>query len=329
MNQNSPISEPRSDSPLVSIIIPTHNRARLLPTSLESCLAQTYREIEIIVIDDGSTDETPAVMERCNAPEIRYLRTENHGAQAARNSGIAASHGAYLKFLDSDDALMPDALETQVARHAALGADPCAIVTGDVLLTDAAMRKTTLIRPPKPVRQAGEYDLGTVVTHNPMTSCPLYPRAAVTGIGGFDTRVPIQQDYDFAVRIALAGYRFVYFPDVIYRWRVHTLSPRVSQTHRHTAAAHMELIERHARLLAEAFSDAPPPGIERALCSKAATTAFRAAYTGHMQEARQLAAFARKAKRPLGLKMELEMALARSGLAGIMGRFRRWLREMR
>jgi len=329
MNHPPPTTDPGLEAPLVSVIIPTHNRAHLLPTALESCLAQTHRAIEIIVVDDGSTDDTPAVMERHAAPEIRYLRTENRGAQAARNTGIAASHGAYIKFLDSDDALMPDALEIQVARHAALGADPRAIVTGDFLRTDATMRKATLKRPRKPIRQAGEYDLGMVFINNPMTSCPLYPRQAVTGIGGFDTSVPIQQDFDFAVRIALAGYRYLYFPDVIYRWRVHRLSPRVSQTHPHTAAAHVELIERHARMMAEAYPEAPPPGAELALCKKAATTAFRVAYAGFMPEARQLAAFARKVKRPLGLYLEFEMALALSGLAGVLGRIERWLYRTR
>lgn len=325
MNQHAPATDSGHDAPLVSVIIPTHNRAHLLPAALESCLAQTHRAIEIIVVDDGSTDDTPAVMKRHAAPEIRYLRTENRGAQAARNTGIAASRGAYIKFLDSDDALMPDALEIQLARHAALGADPRVIVTGDFLRTDATMRKATRKRPRKPIRQAGAYDLAMVFINNPMTSCPLYPREAVTGIGGFDTQVPIQQDFDFAVRIALAGYRYVYFPDVIYRWRVHRLSPRVSQTHRQTAAAHVELIERHARMMAEAYPDAPPPGAEHALCMKAATTAFRVAYAGFMPEARRLAAFARQTRKPLGLYLEFEMALAMSGLAGVLGRIERWM----
>jgi len=99
----------------VSVIVPTFNRAALLPRALESLLAQTRRADEIIVVDDGSTDGTAAVLERFG-DAIRYIReAENRGISHARNTGMRAATGDYLAFLDSDDAYAPRKLELQAA----------------------------------------------------------------------------------------------------------------------------------------------------------------------------------------------------------------------
>ncbi len=95
--------------PQVSVIIPTYNRARYIARAVESVLSQTYRDFEIIVVDDGSSDNTPQVLERY-ADRIRYVFQENAGPGAARNLGIRVSTGEYLAFLDSDDMWMPSFL---------------------------------------------------------------------------------------------------------------------------------------------------------------------------------------------------------------------------
>jgi len=102
---------------LVSVIVPTYNRAYVLPEALDSVWAQTYRPIELIVIDDGSTDHTDMVVERwCRRHqgddqfELRYFRQENSGAPSARNLGLIQSKGEYIQFLDSDDLLYPEML---------------------------------------------------------------------------------------------------------------------------------------------------------------------------------------------------------------------------
>jgi glycosyltransferase involved in cell wall biosynthesis len=94
---------------LVSIIIPCYKQAHYLPDAIESCLAQTYTHIEIIVVDDGSPDNTGEVAARYTEkyPNVRYVRQDNAGVSAARNTGIAHAQGLYLKFLDSDDLLLP------------------------------------------------------------------------------------------------------------------------------------------------------------------------------------------------------------------------------
>ena len=106
---------------LVSVIIPTYNRAHFLMEAMESVLGQTYRPIELIVVDDGSTDNTREVVEewnqkrpRNNAFELRYFYQENYGPQAARNFGLIESRGEYIQLLDSDDLLSPWKLSCQV-----------------------------------------------------------------------------------------------------------------------------------------------------------------------------------------------------------------------
>src|SRR6202007_291490 len=99
-----------SKQKLASVIIPCFNQARFLGEALESALAQSYGSCEVIVVDDGSTDETAKVAAAFN--RIRYLSQTNRGLAAARNAGLKASAGRYLVFLDADDRLLPDAVAT-------------------------------------------------------------------------------------------------------------------------------------------------------------------------------------------------------------------------
>src|SRR5207253_9919703 len=98
----------------VSLVIATFNHARFLGAALDSALAQTLKRVEVIVVDDGSTDETPAVLARY-ADRVRVVRQPNRGLAAARNTGLAAARGTYVSFLDADDVAMPTKLAVQVA----------------------------------------------------------------------------------------------------------------------------------------------------------------------------------------------------------------------
>jgi glycosyltransferase involved in cell wall biosynthesis len=99
----------------VSIILPTYNRAGLLPRSIESLLGQTYGDFELIVVDDGSQDDTAIVVAKFADKRIRYVRhIRNRGVAAARNTGLTEVHGAYIAFQDSDDQWMPEKLERQM-----------------------------------------------------------------------------------------------------------------------------------------------------------------------------------------------------------------------
>ena len=111
---------------LVSVIIPCYNGSRFLPEAIESVLAQTYLQFEIIVVDDGSTDNSGEIATRYSS--VRCISQENQGVAAARNRGLSESKGSYLVFLDQDDRFLPNALEIGVS---CLNAHPdCAFVFG-------------------------------------------------------------------------------------------------------------------------------------------------------------------------------------------------------
>ncbi len=119
-----------SDSPLVSVIIPTYNYAGYLPRAIGSCLDQTYRNLEVIVVDDGSTDNTATVASEFGN-RIVYVRQENQGVSAARNTGLGRAKGEYIAFLDADDVLLKDCIASTVA--VLLGHPDIGIVFTDTL----------------------------------------------------------------------------------------------------------------------------------------------------------------------------------------------------
>ncbi len=108
------------DEPQVSVVIPTFNRARSVVEAVESVLAQTYRGAEVIVVDDGSTDDTSAVLTTFGG-RIRVIRQENGGVSSARNAGVLAARAPWVAFLDSDDLWMPEKLELQLREVEACG----------------------------------------------------------------------------------------------------------------------------------------------------------------------------------------------------------------
>jgi glycosyltransferase involved in cell wall biosynthesis len=102
-----------SENPLVSVIIPVYNGARFLRAALESVLAQTYRNFEVIVVDDGSVDDSGVIAQ--SFPEVRYIHQTNQGVAAARNHAIEVARGEYFAFLDQDDLWTADKLKLQIA----------------------------------------------------------------------------------------------------------------------------------------------------------------------------------------------------------------------
>lgn len=108
---------------MVSVIIPSYNRAGSIRAAVESVLKQSYADLELIVVDDGSTDDTEAVLKGIDDDRLRYIYQENAGACVARNTGIAAARGEYIAFHDSDDIWHPTKLEKQMAAFETYGAD--------------------------------------------------------------------------------------------------------------------------------------------------------------------------------------------------------------
>jgi GT2 family glycosyltransferase len=200
-------------SALVSIIIPAHNSARWLAATLESALAQTWPHKEIIVVDDGSTDDTAAVARSFAARGVQSLTQPNLGAAAARNTGLARARGDYVQFLDADDLLAPDKLERQVRLLQAAGDGCIASCAWSRFIDDPATAQ------PDPHRELW-CDLAPVdwlvlaAEHNRMmaTATWLLPRAIVARIGPWETtyRANPLDDMDYFDRARAACRRVLF-----------------------------------------------------------------------------------------------------------------------
>jgi glycosyltransferase involved in cell wall biosynthesis len=101
--------------PVISVIVPAYNYGRFLRECLDSVFVQTFRDIEVIVIDDGSTDDTPGILESVSEPRLKHFRIPNGGISGARNAGLRRAPGEFVAFLDADDRWRPHKLETELA----------------------------------------------------------------------------------------------------------------------------------------------------------------------------------------------------------------------
>jgi glycosyltransferase involved in cell wall biosynthesis len=182
----------------VSVIIATYNRAHVVGDAVESVFRQTHPALEVIVVDDGSTDATPSTLARFG-DRIRVLRQENRGVAAARNAGIAASSGDYVLFLDSDDVLAPPCIERELARYAA---DPSlGLVFVDAEFFDDDGRLVRVANRGPEGRVAADLvrlEQDIVST----TSGVMVPRRVIEDVGVFDERLRVSEDWDLCFRIA-------------------------------------------------------------------------------------------------------------------------------
>ncbi|MFQ5757130.1 MAG: glycosyltransferase family 2 protein [Acidiferrobacterales bacterium] len=184
---------------LASFIIPTYNRAPLVEEVIESALGQTYPTREVIVVDDGSTDETPTVLARCG-DTIRTVRTPHRGCAAARNTGVALARGVYLAFLDSDDVAPPDKLAIQVP---VLEACPTAgFVYGPSITFGPDLPAETVHQPVHP-DAGGSVAKQLFLTTRIGFDSVLLRREAVEQVGGFDEELYHNEDTDLLLRVAL------------------------------------------------------------------------------------------------------------------------------
>jgi glycosyltransferase involved in cell wall biosynthesis len=184
--------------PLVSVIIPTFNRAELLPRALESVIAQTFDDYEILVVDDESTDETKDVVLSYGEARIRYLRqAENAGPGAARNRGLREARGDLIAFLDSDDEWLPDKLTRQVSLFREIAPEVGLVYTGVESVFGDGTRK---IDPPSRRGDVYESMLQQNVIHGGGSNV-MMRRNVVATIGYFDEEFSAIEDYDYWLRI--------------------------------------------------------------------------------------------------------------------------------
>lgn len=239
------ILPPVPQSPLVTTIIPVFNRPALLVEAVESVLAQTYRPIEIIIVDDGSTDDTGSVADRLAGQHeeiVRAIHTPNGGPGCAREAGRLAARGDYIQHLDSDDLLLPHKFAMQVA--ALEGSPDCGAVYGWTRFRHHDGRVE-----PLPWKRSGE----RIETMFPSmltmrwwdTPTPLY-RATLLAAAGPWTGLRIEEDWEYDCRLAAGGVRLAYCADWVCEVREHAPVHGTRETMRDRARAH-ELVLGHTR----------------------------------------------------------------------------------
>lgn len=203
--------------PLVSIVIPVYNGSDFLREAVDSALGQTYPEVEILVVNDGSDDggATEAIA-LSYGDRIRYFRKENAGVASALNLGIREMRGEYFSWLSHDDVYLPRKVGREIAVLGEFGRD--AVVYSDYEVIDASSRHVEVFR-------AGRFSAPQfrmlLITDIPVNGCTvLVPRRCFGQAGLFDERLKAAQDYDLWFRMA-RRHPFLHVPEVLVRSRMH------------------------------------------------------------------------------------------------------------
>lgn len=228
-------------SPIVSIIIPTYNYAHFLSDCIKSVVAQSYTSIEIIVVDDGSTDNTKDIVKKYSSETIKYIYQKNKGLSAARNTGIKNVRGEFVLFLDADDLIPKNYIEKQVDN---LISNPEA---------DISLAKNKLFYK---IDNAGRPIVtGTWHTYTKQlaTHCfffnlgpphaYFYRRNVIKNVGYFDTTLKACEDYDYVMRCFEKGFRVIscFGTKVFYRQHTGSMSANKKNQFNHDAILHMRI----------------------------------------------------------------------------------------
>ena len=203
--------------PAVSVVIPARNRADLIGETLASVSAQTLEDWECIVVDDGSTDDTAAVVRSAAGDDARFrvLSARFGSASAARNAGVAEASATYLSFLDSDDLMVPDKLARQVA---ALDADPDAVLAyGDTVQFRTGERPEHGTIYMSEVERPTDFE--SLLSFSAIYA-PTVRTSAFHAAGGFDTSLASAEDWDMWLALARSG-RLLYLPGPALHYRIH------------------------------------------------------------------------------------------------------------
>src|SRR5215213_523896 len=205
-------------APTVSVVIPAYNSATYIGETLKSVLNQTFTSHEIIVINDGSPDTDEFERElQPYAATINYLKQENRGAAAARNTGLRAARGEYVAFLDADDRWFPNFLEEQIKFLKSANAD---FVYSDALLSGQSPLAGRTFMQVQPSRGPVTTESLLAVKVTVLTSAVLTRRKPILEVGLFDEGIKRGHDFDLWFRLAKAGARFAYQSKVLAEHRI-------------------------------------------------------------------------------------------------------------
>ncbi len=202
---------------LVSVIIPTYNRSNYLPEAIESVLNQTYRNFEIIVVDDGSTDCTRDVVKRYEE-KVRYVYQKNSGLPSALNTGIKNSKGRYLAFLDDDDLWKDEMLKRTVEMMENAGKEVGVVYVDYRYFRDSDRNK--LINKGMKMYSGDVFEKLLQNNFIPVNTV-LIKKECIEKVGCFDEALPAYRDWELLLRIAFAGFKFKFINEPLALIRVH------------------------------------------------------------------------------------------------------------
>ncbi len=195
----------------ITVVLPTYNRAGRAERAVRSALAQTHDDLDLVVVDDGSTDDTVARLEAIADPRLRVLRhAANRGAQAARNTGVAAATGEFVAWLDSDDVWHPDKLRRQLALFEAGGPELGTVYCWYAFVDD----RGEVLDVGRPEARGWVFDQLLHTSWTGTSSTVVTRRSLLREAGPFDETLPSAQDWDMCLRLARLG-RFDLVPEVL------------------------------------------------------------------------------------------------------------------
>ncbi len=213
---------------LVSVIIPTYNRANVILRSVSSAIKQSYQKTEIIIVDDASIDNTAQIIQQINDTRVIYIcHQTNLGGSEARNTGIRNAQGKYIAFLDSDDVWLPDKLRHQLAI---ISQQKCQ----DNLVCYAQFQKSSQIFYQRSILPAkGKQEQETIpeyfwLSGGEMLTSTLIISRTLAGQTLFQTGLVKHQDLDFVIRLEKQGAKFIFVPQVLATWHNESRSDRIS-----------------------------------------------------------------------------------------------------
>jgi glycosyltransferase involved in cell wall biosynthesis len=304
-------------TPRVSIVIPTYNRSGIVRRAIDSVLAQTYADLEVVVVDDGSTDDTRAVLENYES-RVRYVRQENAGPAAARNHGMRVARGEFIGFLDSDDLYFPE----NVAAHLrAFERSPEAglVYTGIEIVDHEGKR----IKDVRPNPEDRGFVFERLIRYNFITSSTvLMRRAAMEFAGSMNTSLWFAEDWYFWLRVA-SRFPVEYVDEILVRYQ----RSRISLSHGNNIAT---IADWNMKMFALAFAD---PDLAARL-EPLRAEAYRRAYANYASMALETLqpklargfAWRAIAAKPAGWSSYPLLAKGCLGV-GLLRRMRRWRRS--
>ena len=290
-------SSTRVPEPTFSVLMPAFQTAATIGPALDSVLSQTRQDFEIVVVDDGSTDDTAARVERYveGDARVRLIRQHNAGLAGARNTAIAHARGALLSLLDSDDLWMPGYLE---AMAQALAGDPrAAFAYTDAWVFDDETRRVrratamATLNPPAVTLDDAATLFSRLLEGNFIVAFATIRRSAIDAVGTFDANLRRCEDYELWLRMADRGYRAVQVPGLHALYRKRAVSLNTPRTELQMTSTNREIYRR----IAEEW-DVPEAIRAKARGRVAATDAFIAAASGE----RLVPATRLRARRALG-----------------------------